>query len=639
ADTDARATPRTQSGAGVSDAPGSAAPPLPADIGPVIDLLAQSRATAASVATDADTPSPAPEASTPAADAESSPAPIASTVYVNPAWVKRVLAAIERNPLTVVVTESGEATDELVAGLAQQLARDEAGVFDYGSVIALEPGYLATQPANALRDGLRAARGGILYLPNIPRYLDQARSAGASVDLRRAMARGEVRVLGTLGDRDVGRRWPPEDPPEHELIYLEPAGIEETLGILRSRRDELVRELSTPTMEFEISDEALEAAASVADRYYRDPPPPGGAIRLIQEAATAIKVRSAGGMDALQDERVSPTPTIDEDDIMLALERITGIKAHLDDQQKLLTIEDALRQRVVGQDEAINALADAIRRARAGLKDVSRPIGSFIFMGPSGVGKTELAKALAEFLFDDENSMVRLDMSEYQEKHTVSRLIGAPPGYVGYDEGGQLTEPIRRKPYQLVLFDEIEKAHPDVLNTLLQIMDDGRLTDSRGRTVDFRNTVIIMTGNVGSEFFRVESEVGRDEVVAAVQEEARSVFRPEFLGRVDDFLIFNSLGPEEMRLIVGIQLKQLNRKLAAQDLSITFSDELKAHLAEAGYAPELGARPLRGAIRRLVERPLSRLIIEGRFAPGDVIEAGLAADGTVVFEKAAPASA
>jgi ATP-dependent Clp protease ATP-binding subunit ClpC len=212
------------------------------------------------------------------------------------------------------------------------------------------------------------------------------------------MARGEVRVFGTLADRDVGRGWPPQDPPVHELIYLEPAGVEETVGILLSRRDELTREISTSTMHFEISDEAIETAARVADRYYRDPPPPGGAIRLIQEAATAIKVRSAEGMDALHDERVAPTPAIDPDDILLALERITGIKAHLDDQQKLLTIEDALRRRVVGQDEAIHSLADAIRRARAGLKDAQRPIGSFIFMGPSGVGKTELAKALAELL-------------------------------------------------------------------------------------------------------------------------------------------------------------------------------------------------------------------------------------------------
>ena len=610
-----------------ADESASAPPPIPTHIGPVIDLLAQARQAKES----GDQADARPDTATPRPDTAP---PTQPSVYVNPGWVKRALSAIERNNLVVVVAESPESTDELAAALAEQLARDSSGVFGYQSVIALEPGYLATQPANALRDGLQAARGGILYLPNIPRYVDQARSAGASLDLRRAMARGEVHVLGTLFDADLGRNWPPQDPPEHELVFLEPAGIDETIGILRSRREELTKEVSTPSLSFELSDDAIETAARLADRYYRDPPPPGGAIRLIQEAATAIKVRSAEGMTALHDQRVEPSPSIDADDVQLALERITGIKAHLDDRDKLLHIEDALRRRVVGQDEAIKSLADAIRRARAGLKDPQRPIGSFIFMGPSGVGKTELAKALAEFLFDNESSMVRLDMSEYRERHTISRLVGAPPGYVGYDAGGQLTEPIRRKPYQLVLFDEIEKAHQDIHNVLLQIMEDGRLTDARGRTVDFRNTVIIMTGNVGSELFRVEKEVGREQVVAAVMEEARSVFRPEFLGRVDDFIVFNSLGPEEMRLIVDIQLRKLNRKLETQGLEITFSDELKNHLATAGYAPELGARPLRGQIRRLVERPLSRLIIEGRFTSGDTIAADIQDDGTVSFEVA-----
>jgi ATP-dependent Clp protease ATP-binding subunit ClpA len=254
-----------------------------------------------------------------------------------------------------------------------------------------------------------------------------------------------------------------------------------------------------------------------------------------------------------------------------------------------------------------------------------------MFLGPSGVGKTELAKALAEFLFDDERASLRLDMSEYQEKHMVSRLIGAPPGYVGYDAGGQLTEPVLKKPYQIVLFDEIEKAHPDVLNTLLQIMDDGRLTDSRGRTVDFRNTVIIMTGNVGSQYYRALPEVGRDQVVAAVREEAREAFRPEFLGRVDDLLIFNSLTAKEMRLIVDIQERKLRRTLADQGLHLRFSDALKDQLAATGYAPELGARPLRNEIRTRVERPLSRQIIEGRFAAGDELLADLGPDGAVLF--------
>jgi len=581
------------------------APGVP-DVAPVTDLLARARAGQ----------------------------PKAGRIFVKSAAVKRVLAAIERNPLTVLVTDSGEAAEELVEALAAQLARAETELFGFRSFVVLDPGYLATQPANAVRDGLRSAEGGILYLPNIPRYLDQARSAGARDDLRRALARRDIRVLGIMAERDAGRQWPPEDAPDHELIYLEPAGIDETIGMLENRRDELIAEVSTPVIEFTISDEALETAARVADRYYRDPPPPAGAIRLLQEAATAIKVRSAAGMGHLHDARVAPTPSIDPDDVMLALERLTGIKAHVDDAEKLLAIEERLRERVVGQDEAIHAVADAIRRARAGLKDPNRPIGSFIFMGPSGVGKTELAKALAELLFDNERAMVRLDMSEFQERHTVSRLVGAPPGYVGYDTGGQLTEPIRRRPYQLVLFDEIEKAHQDIHNVLLQIMDDGRLTDAQGRPTDFKNTVVIMTGNVGSRYFELEDELGREKVVEAIREEARLVFRPEFLGRVDDFLVFNSLGTDEMRLIVDIQERRLNRKLDQQELAITFSQSLKDHLAEAGYAPELGARPLRHEIRRIVERPLSRLIIEGRFGAADRIAADLREDGTVSFELA-----
>jgi MoxR-like ATPase len=602
--------PPAASPAGVPSAatPTATGAPVAGPVGPVIDLLAEARAASGGL----------------------------RPVYVNPTWIKRILSAVERNPLTVIVTDSPDAADELVAALAQQLAQDTEGLFAYRSVITLEPGALATQLAGTVREGLRRAQGGLLYLPNIVRYFDEARSAGASPDLRRALARRETRVVGTLSERDAGRAWPPTDAPEHELVYLEPAGIEETIAILASRREELARSLSTPALQLAIPDATIDTAARVADRYYRDPPPPAGALRLIQEAATAIKVRAADHMGALHDERVSPTPSIDPDDILLAIERLTGITARLDDQQRLLGIEDFLRQRIVGQDEAVGAVADAIRRARAGLKDPARPIGSFIFMGPSGVGKTELAKALAEFLFDDETAMIRLDMSEYHERHTISRMIGAPPGYVGYDEGGQLTEPVRRKPYQIVLFDEIEKAHPDVHNVLLQIMDDGRLTDSRGRAVDFRNTVVIMTGNVGSEYFRLQGELEHEKIVAAVREEARHAFRPEFLGRVDDFLVFNSLGPAEMRQIVEIQERRLNRKLNEQGLSIRLGEEVKDHLASAGYAPELGARPLNNQIRTLIERPLSRLIIEGRFKPGDGILARLGGDGTVLFEPAPP---
>ena len=605
----------TRAGTGSSGAQPGAQDSRPALDAPLTDLLARARELG-----------------------ESSDRPL----YVNPAWVSKVLGGIERNAVTLLVSDSRAAADDLVAALAEQLGSDgEASgpVFSYSSLIVIEPGYLATQPGAAIREGLKVAQGGILYIPNVARYFDSARYAVASQDLRRVVARGSVRLLGTLDDGDVAA-WPPDDVEAGEVLYIEPADVEETIGMIRSRRDAILSRLSTPTIKLELTDKAIDMAAQLADRYYRDPPPPGGAIRLIQDAATAIKVRASGGMKALHDARIrdesndeGSAPSIDAEDVVLSLERLSGIKAHLDDRERLLTLEDRLRERVVGQDEAIEAVSDLIRRARAGLKDPSRPIGSFLFMGPSGVGKTELAKALAELLFDDERAMVRVDMSEYQEKHSVSRLIGAPPGYVGFEAGGQLTEPIRRKPYQLVLFDEIEKANPNVHTVLLQIMDDGRLTDSRGRTVDFRHTLVIMTGNVGSDYFRVVDEMGREKVVEAVREEMRSVFPPEFLGRVDDIIIFNSLDAVSMRLIVRIMSKKLKRKLQAQGMEIRFSDELSDHLAEAGYAPELGARPLRGQISKLVERPLSRAIIEGRFTTGDSIVAELGEDGVVTFAK------
>jgi len=561
-----------------------------------------------------------------------------AALHVDPRWVARALGAIERNALTLVATDSRAAADDLAGALAHQLAQDTAGAFSIAALVTLEPAAMAARPADALRRALTAARGGVLYLPDAVRHLDPVRSPDAAALLRRALADGEHKLLGTLRGRDLAA-WPRDDMPEAEVLHAEPAGIEETVGMLRARRGALVDRISSPSVRLELTDAALDSAARLADRYYRDPPPPAGAIRLIQEAATAIKLRASDGMASLQDARVDVAPTIDSDDIVLALERLAGIRAHLDDRERLLQLEDRLRERVVGQDQAIGAVADAIRRARAGLKDANRPIGSFLFMGPSGVGKTELAKALAELLFDDEHAMVRVDMSEYQEKHSISRLIGAPPGYVGFEAGGQLTEPVRRKPYQLVLFDEIEKAHPNVHTLLLQTMDDGRLTDSHGRTVDFRHTVVIMTGNVGSEYFRVEEELGREAVEAAVREAIRDAFPPEFIGRVDDFIVFNSLDAEAMELIVGIMLRKLERKLAEQDLDIDFSPELSAFLARAGYAPELGARPLRGQISRLVERPLAREIIAGRFDPGDSILADLAGaegDPKVAFSKRQP---
>jgi ATP-dependent Clp protease ATP-binding subunit ClpB len=297
------------------------------------------------------------------------------------------------------------------------------------------------------------------------------------------------------------------------------------------------------------------------------------------------------------------------------------------ESQRLLDMEQRIRQRVVGQDEALEAVAAAIRMARAGLSDPNRPIGSFLFLGPTGVGKTELARALAEFLFDDERAMVRLDMSEYMEKHTVSRLVGAPPGYVGYDEGGQLTEAVRRRPYSVILLDEMEKAHADVFNVLLQVLDDGRLTDGHGRTVDFRNAILIMTSNVGSQFIQDLDESQRDKMETLVFGALRETFRPEFLNRIDSTVLFHRLDQQAIRLIVDIQLERYAKLLAGRELSLDVTDAAKTWLAETGYDPQFGARPLKRTLQRELMEPLSKAILAGDFGPGSVVRVERGKDG------------
>ncbi len=338
---------------------------------------------------------------------------------------------------------------------------------------------------------------------------------------------------------------------------------------------------------------------------------------------------------------------VDEADIAEVIAKWTGIpvsRMMQTEAEKLLQMEARLHERIIGQDEAINAVSDAIRRARSGLADPKRPIGSFIFLGPTGVGKTALAQALAEFLFDDEDALYRVDMSEYRERHTVSRLIGAPPGYVGYEEGGQLTEAVRRRPYQVILFDEIEKAHPEIWNTLLQVLEDGRLTDGQGHIVDFRNTVIIMTSNIGTEFAqrggtlgfqtrRGETDRKIEKSYEKIEESLKRTFRPEFLNRIDEVIVFHVLSREQIKMIVDLQMKEIAARLNEQGIQIELTDAAREWLAKEGYDPQFGARPLRRMLQRKVESPLSRKLLTGEFQPGDFIVVDADEREGIVFRK------
>ncbi|MGI8603820.1 MAG: ATP-dependent Clp protease ATP-binding subunit [Verrucomicrobiales bacterium] len=382
------------------------------------------------------------------------------------------------------------------------------------------------------------------------------------------------------------------------------------------------RSSDTPVAEASpTSDKSLAATSQTSDKSVA-----ATGMSLAATGQASDKSAAATGHRLLREE-------VTDEDIAQVVAAWTGIpvsRLQEGERSKLVHMEKRLRARVIGQDAAIRAVANAVRRARAGLQDENRPIGSFLFLGPTGVGKTELSKALAEFLFDDENAMTRIDMSEYMEKHSVSRLIGAPPGYVGYEEGGQLSEAVRRRPYSVVLFDEVEKAHPDVFNTLLQVLDDGRITDGQGRTVDFRNTVIILTSNIGSQALQDVSNAEQRE--AMVRDALKQFFRPEFLNRIDEVVIFDRLDPSELDGIVRIQVQRVVDRLAKQKLTLHLSEDAIRFLAQEGYDPVFGARPLKRAIQRHVLDPLSLEVLEGRFSPGDAIH-GQMRDGSIIFEK------
>ncbi len=604
--------------------------------------------------------------------------------------ILRVMQILSRrtknNP--VLIGEAGVGKTAIVEGLAQKIASNDVPEILMGKrVISLDLGAMIAgsrfrgefeeRLKASIEEVQRAAGEIILFIDELHTVVGAGAAQGAmdaSNMLKPALSRGELQCIGatTLDeyqkhiekDAALARRFAP--------VFVEEPSPEDTLKMLMGLRD---RYEAHHKVHF--SDEALSAAVKLSARYVTDRHLPDKAIDLMDEAAAKLRValysmppdlkNMKSEVDRLRAEEEQAgierdyeraarmkaerlrkeeeynekrdqweaehklDEVVDVDDIAQVLAQWTGIPVSQmmeAESQKLLKMEDRLHERIIGQEEAIHAIADAIRRARSGLKDPRRPIGSFIFIGPSGVGKTELAKALAEFLFDDEDALVRLDMSEYREQHTVSRLFGAPPGYVGYEEGGQLTEAVRRRPYRVVLFDEIEKAHPEVWNALLQILDDGRLTDGQGRVVDFRNTVLIMTSNLGTEFVRQGGTLGflqkteSDEERQAhekIEKSLKSTFRPEFLNRIDEIIMFSPLTSEQMLEIVDLQMKEVRSRLEEHGLKVELTQEAREWLAGVGYDPSFGARPLKRALQKYVESPLSISLLSGEFTEGDTV--------------------
>ena len=536
----------------------------------------------------------------------------------------------ENNPL--LVGDSGTGRTALVEALASRIAAGEVPeMLADRRIIALDSAMLVAgarlrgeleERMRAILDAVRDSGGRvILFLPNLASFL---RTKGGAGDmLANALSRGEVRALArctadelrVMNDEasSLSRRFVP--------IQIEPPSPEEAVEILRG-----VKARFEAAHGVRISDESLEAAVRFARRYVAGRALPKSAIDLVDESAARVQLGLNGeeGGDSVSPEDVA--------EVVSLWTGVPAAKMMEEEAKKLLEMEARLRQRVVGQDHAVNALSKAVRRGRVGLRDPKRPIGSFLFLGPTGVGKTELAKALAEFLFDDEAALTRLDMSEFMEKHMVARLLGAPPGYVDSDAGGFLTEAVRRRPYSVILFDEVEKAHPDVFNILLQVLEDGRLTDSRGRVALFRDAVIIMTSNVGGELI-LEHSGSDDELRERIEERLHDYFRPEFLNRVDEVLIFDRLDKQELAAILEIQLRQLSGLLAAQEIALQVSDAAKARLIDLGYEPAFGARPLKRVLVRELQDPIAEALLRGTFAAGDTISVD--SDGTgFAFEKA-----
>ncbi|MFC1969921.1 ATP-dependent Clp protease ATP-binding subunit [Chloroflexota bacterium] len=609
--------------------------------------------------------------------------------------IKRVTQILSRrtknNP--VIIGDAGVGKTAIAEGLAQKIAAEDVPDSLKGKkVVALDMGALVAgskfrgefeERLKAVLDEVRQAAGEVIMFIDELHTVVGAGAAEGAIDasnmLKPALARGEIQCIGATTLDEYRKRIEKDKALERRFspVYLDEPSVEATMEMLRGLRPRYEKH-----HKIKIEDSALVAAAKLGQRYISDRFLPDKAIDLIDEAASKLRIDMESAPEEVktldrkmkhlideeeaasqrrdyqkatelkterlrleqeydqaksqwqQDKKIDSV--VDEEDIAELVAQWTGIPVSRmmeTETDKLVHMEERIHQRIVDQEEAVAAISEAIKRGRAGLKDPKRPIGSFIFLGPTGVGKTELARALAEFLFDDEETMVRLDMSEYMEKHTVSRLIGAPPGYVGYEEGGQLTEAVRRRPYRVILFDEVEKAHPDVFNILLQLLEDGRLTDGHGRTVDFRNTVVIMTSNLGTEEFQRQGigfsrkeEADEQRMRSAIESALKRTFRPELLNRMDDVIIFRPLTEEHLKSIVDLLIHEVERRLAERDIKLEVNEEAKAWLAQRGYDPVYGARPLRRAIQRYVENPISTKILQGEFKEGDTIAIGLQED-------------
>ncbi|MBU4532200.1 MAG: ATP-dependent Clp protease ATP-binding subunit [Eubacteriales bacterium] len=620
--------------------------------------------------------------------------------------IERVVQILSRrtknNP--VLIGDPGVGKTAIIEGLAQRITEGNVPeVIENKRVVALDmPSLVAgTKYRGEFEERLKKVLDEVRSSGNIIMFIDEmhtlvgAGAAEGAIDaaniLKPALARGEIQAVGAT-TLDEYRKHVERDPAlerRFQPIMVEEPSIEETIEILRGLRDRYEAHHRV-----RISDEALEAAANLADRYIADRFLPDKAIDLIDEAGSRVRLKAftappdlreldqkveelqkekdaaiaaqefekaaqirdqeqqlraevESRRDAWRQHKGGDDLVVDEQDIAHIVSSWTGVpvqKLAEEESERLLRMESVLHERVIGQDEAVKAVSRAIRRARAGLKDPRRPIGSFIFLGPTGVGKTELAKTLADALFGDEEALVRIDMSEYQERHTVSRLVGAPPGYVGYDEGGQLTEAVRRRPYTVILLDEIEKAHPEVFNTLLQVLDDGRLTDAKGRTVDFRNTVLIMTSNVGASTLKIVGPLGftggedhkaaYEQMKERIMGDLQRTFRPEFLNRIDESIVFHVLNPEHIREIVELMLEDVEERMEENAIDIEFTDAVKDLLADKGYDEKFGARPLRRTIQRLIEDRLSEELLKGTFKDGKRVVIGATDTGDVTITPA-----